>query len=153
SGTIAENVALGDDHVDEARVREALDAAFLSEFVDSLPLGVNTPLGTEGTSLSGGQIQRVGLARALYSRPRLLVLDEATSGLDAWSEAFVARSVAQLHGTVTVIVIAHRLTTVQHADIVHYLEGGEVLASGDFKTLRDTVPAVAEYVRLMSFES
>lgn len=155
SGTIAENVALGEssERIDRERVRDALDKAFLSDLVESLPDGVDTVLGTEQTSLSGGQIQRVGLARALYSRPRLLVLDEATSGLDATSEAFVARTIAALHGEVTVVVIAHRLSTIQHADLVHFVHAGHVLASGDFKTLRDTVPAVAEYVRLMSFES
>lgn len=155
SGTIAQNVALGEEiaAIDLDRVSEVLEAAFLAEFVDSLPAGIDTVLGTEGATLSGGQIQRIGLARALYSRPRLLVLDEATSGLDATSEAFVARTIAALHGEVTVIVVAHRLSTVQHADVVHFIDGGEVLASGDFSTLRDTVPAVAEYVRLMSFES
>lgn len=155
TGTIAENVALGEprESIDRERIREALDAAFLGEFVDSLPEGIDAVLGTEGTTLSGGQVQRVGLARALYSKPRLLVLDEATSGLDATSEAFVARTIAALHGGVTVVVIAHRLSTVQHADVVHFVDDGRVLASGDFKTLRDTVPAVEEYVRLMSFES
>src|SRR5690606_18313453 len=120
TGTIAQNVALGvaDADIDRARVAEVLEAAFLAEFVDALPAGVDTLLGTEGTTLSGGQVQRIGLARALYSRPRLLVLDEATSGLDATSEAFVARTIAALHGDVTVIVVAHRLSTVQHADVV-----------------------------------
>lgn len=155
TGTLAENVALGEPvgSIDRERVRGALEEAFLADFIDSLPNGIDTVLGTEGTSLSGGQVQRVGLARALYSRPRLLVLDEATSGLDATSEAFVARTIAALHGSVTVVVIAHRLSTVQHADVAHFIDGGTVLASGDFKTLRDSVPAVAEYVRLMSFEA
>jgi ATP-binding cassette subfamily C protein len=155
SGTIAENVALGlsADELDRDRVAEALEAAFLTDFVSSLPGGMDSMLGTEGANLSGGQVQRIGLARALYTSPRLLVLDEATSGLDASSEAFVARTIAALHGTVTVVVIAHRLSSVQHADVVHFVEGGRVTASGDFKTIRDTVPAVAEYVRLMSFES
>jgi len=154
SGTIAENVALGvaPESIDRARVSEVLAAAYLQDFVDSLPQGMDTALEVDGTTLSGGQIQRIGLARALYTHPRLLVLDEATSGLDATSEAFVARTVADLHGSMTVVVIAHRLSTVQHADIVHFLDKGKVAASGDFKTIRDTVPAVAEYVRLMSFE-
>ncbi len=154
SGSIAENIALGlaGDDIDFARVDEVIDAAYLREFVDSLPDGVNTSVGKQVDALSGGQIQRIGVARALYPRPRLLILDEATSGLDAGSEAFISASLLKLHGEVTVMVIAHRLSTVQHADEVFVLEGGRITARGDFKTVRKTVPMVAEYVKLMSFE-
>jgi ATP-binding cassette subfamily C protein len=114
---------------------------------------VDTSVGAQVDALSGGQIQRIGLARALYSRPRLLILDEATSGLDAGSEAFIAESLRKLHRDVTVVVIAHRLSTVQHADVVHVVQDGKITASGDFKTLRKSVPMVAEYVKLMSFEA
>jgi ATP-binding cassette subfamily C protein len=109
-------------------------------------------VGKQVDSLSGGQIQRIGVARALYPRPRFLILDEATSGLDAGSEAYVAKSLRDLHGEVTVMVIAHRLSTVQHSDVVYVIEDGRITASGDFKTVRASVPMVAEYVRLMSFE-
>lgn len=154
SGTIAENIALGvpAEEIDQDRLSRAVESAFLSDFIATLPDGVNTSVGKQVDSLSGGQIQRIGVARALYSQPRLLILDEATSGLDAASESFVSSSLRALHGDVTVIVIAHRLSTVQHADIVHVLEGGRVKASGDFKTVKATVPMVAEYVKLMSFE-
>jgi ATP-binding cassette subfamily C protein len=153
SGTIAENVALGTppEEIDTERVAEALRSAHLTEFVNSLPEGIFTSVGSQGNSLSGGQIQRLGLARALYVKPKLIILDEATSALDASSEAFISQSLKDLGKDVTVIVIAHRLSTVQHSDVVFVVDGGEVVASGSFSHLRKTVPMVAEYVRLMSF--
>jgi ATP-binding cassette subfamily C protein len=153
SGSIAENIALGvkPDEIDYELVRSSVESAYLTDFIDSLPEGLATSVGKQVDSLSGGQIQRIGLARALSAQPRLLILDEATSGLDAGSEAFIGKSISKLHGAVTVIVIAHRLSTVQHADNVHVVENGKVTASGDFKTVKATVPMVAEYVKLMSF--
>lgn len=154
SGTIAENIALGvePDDIDHTRLTEVIKSAYLTEFIDSLADGVDTSVGKQVDALSGGQVQRIGLARALYVRPRLLILDEATSGLDASSEAIIGESLRSLAGTVTVIVIAHRLSTVQHADVVHVIEAGRVIASGDFKTVQQSVPMVAEYVKLMSFD-
>jgi ABC-type multidrug transport system fused ATPase/permease subunit len=154
SGTIAENIALGiePDQIDRELVAEVIESAYLTEFIASLPDGMDTSVGKQVDSLSGGQIQRIGLARALYSRPQLLILDEATSGLDAGSEAFVSASLRKLHGSVTVIIIAHRLSTVQHSDVVHVVENGRVVASDTFRELQVTVPMVAEYVRLMSFD-
>lgn len=154
SGTIAENIALGVPaaDVDAERLQAAVDAAHLREFVDSLPDGLDTSVGKQTDALSGGQMQRIGVARALYTRPRLLVLDEATSGLDASSEEFVAASLRALRGQVTVVVIAHRLSTVQHADAVVVVDEGRVVAEGDFATVRREVPMVAEYVKLMSFD-
>jgi ATP-binding cassette, subfamily B, bacterial PglK len=154
SGSIAENIALGipTAEIDRERLAAAIDDAYLTEFVASLPDGADTSVGAQVDSLSGGQIQRIGLARALYTRPSLLVLDEATSGLDASSEAYISETLKKLHRRVTVIVIAHRLSTVQHADVVHFVLDGRVAASGDFRTLRRTQPMVAEYVKLMSFD-
>jgi len=154
SGTIAENIALGLDteHIDYNKVDAAIKAAFLEEFIASLPDGIHTSVGKQGDALSGGQVQRLGLARALYEQPRLIILDEATSALDATSEAFVAQSLRNLGKNVTVIVIAHRLSTVQHSDVVYVVEDGSITASGTFSKLRKTVPMVAEYVKLMSFE-
>jgi len=153
SGSIAENIALGvpPDDVDPDLLDRVIDQAYLREFIDSLPAGIDTSVGKQTDSLSGGQIQRIGLARALYAQPRLLILDEATSGLDAASESFIVTSLRELHGQVTVLVIAHRLSAVQHADDVFVMEKGRITASGDFPTLRATVPMVEEYVQLMSF--
>jgi ABC-type multidrug transport system fused ATPase/permease subunit len=154
SGTIAENIALGIDpaEIDYDKVDLAVTAAFLEDFIRTLPDGVRSSVGKQGDSLSGGQIQRIGLARALYEQPKLIILDEATSALDATSEAFVAQSLKNLGSDVTVIVIAHRLSTVQHSDVVFVVESGTVRASGTFSELRKTVPMVAEYVKLMSFD-
>ena len=155
SGTIAENVALGIplEFIDQELVWEALKAANLADFVRSLPDGIHSSVGNQSDALSGGQIQRLGLARALYEKPRLIVLDEATSALDASSEALITESLKKLGKNVTVIVIAHRLSTVQHSDNVFVMENGSITASGKFTYLRKNVPMVAEYVRLMSFEA
>ena len=155
SGSIAENVALGINasDIDEAGVLAALTAANLHEFVAGLPEGIHSSVGSQADALSGGQIQRLGLARAFYEKPRLIVLDEATSALDAGSEALITQSLTNLGRDVTVIIIAHRLSTVQHSDVVFLLEDGRITASGKFAHLRKTVPMVAEYVRLMSFDA
>lgn len=154
SGTIAENVALGETmmSVDEERVWSCLVKAELGEFVRTLPLGIYNNLGAQADGLSGGQKQRLGLARALYTNPRLLVLDEATSALDAGTESNVAAAIRKLGESTTVIVIAHRLSTVQHADKVYVLEEGRVTAEGTFKEVRKAVPLIEEYVSLMAIE-
>ncbi|MER3387439.1 MAG: ABC transporter ATP-binding protein [Microcella pacifica] len=154
SGSIADNVALGipTERIDRERVRTVLAQAQLLAFVDSLPEGIDTPVGKQSEAFSGGQVQRIGLARALYVSPRLIVLDEATSGLDASTEAVISTTLRELSGELTIIVIAHRLSTVQRADSVVVLEAGRVVAEGDFATVRRTVPMVAEYVKLMSFD-
>lgn len=155
SGSIAENIALGipEDEIDRELLDSVLHKAYLTDFMATLPEGVDTSVGKQVDSLSGGQIQRIGLARALYAQPRFLILDEATSGLDAGSEAFISESLRELQGHVTVVIIAHRLSTVQHSDMVHVVEAGKVTASDKFKALQKRVPMVAEYVKLMSFDS
>jgi ABC-type multidrug transport system fused ATPase/permease subunit len=153
SGTIANNVALGvpDEEIDEGEVREALRKAQLLDFVDALPKGIHSSLGSHADSLSGGQTQRLGFARALYTKPKLIILDEATSALDAATEASVASSIKNVGGETTVIVIAHRLSTIQDADQVHVMDAGKIIASGTFSEIRKAVPMVEEYVQLMSF--
>jgi ABC-type multidrug transport system fused ATPase/permease subunit len=155
SGTIAENIALGirPDDIDYEKVDRAVKAAFLEDYISALPDGLQTSVGKQGDALSGGQVQRLGLARALYEQPRLIILDEATSALDATSEAFVAQSLRNLGKGVTVVVIAHRLSTVQHSDMVYVVEDGAISGAGSFQELRKSVPMVAEYVKLMSFDS
>lgn len=154
AGTIAENIALGvaPEDIDFARIDEVVSMAFLDDFVNGVADGVNAPVGAQLSALSGGQIQRLGLARALYPRPQLLILDEATSALDAGSESVVAQSLKDLGKDVTVIVVAHRLSTVQHSDNVFVLDDGAIVASGTFQHLRKTVPLIEEYVTLMSFD-
>jgi ATP-binding cassette subfamily C protein len=154
TGSIANNVALGvvDAEVDEQRVLDALSKAQLGDLIASLPEGIHSSLGSHSDSLSGGQIQRLGLARALYTNPRLVILDEATSALDAATEASIARAIHDLGQETTVVVIAHRLSTIQHADRVYVMDDSRVVASGTFKEVRKKVPMIEEYVRLMSFD-
>ena len=155
SGSFATNVALGfhSSEIDEDRVRECLRSAQLIDFVDGLPSGIHSDLGSQADSLSGGQAQRLGLARALYSQPKLIILDEATSALDASTEASVAESVRSLGSDTTVVVVAHRLSTIQHADVVFVINDGEIEARGTFPQVRQQVPMIEEYVRLMSFDT
>lgn len=155
SGTLRDNIALGVpvDEVDEKALAEAIRVAQIEDFIDGLPEGTNSHLGEQTDGLSGGQIQRIGVARALYTRPRLLVLDEATSALDAETEASITDSLYQLGGRVTTIVVAHRLSTVQHADTVFVIDKGKLVASGKLRDLERDVPLVKKYIALMSFDS
>lgn len=121
-------------------LKEVLDESKVAEFLKSLPLGLDTQLGERGAQLSGGQRQRIGIARALLTRPRLLVLDEATSALDGKTESDISQALHKLHGECTLIVIAHRLSTVKNADQVIYLSRGKILASGTFEKVRSEVP-------------
>lgn len=154
AGSIAHNVALGvhPSEWDEEAIWSALEGAQLAEHVRSLGDTIHSTLGSHSDALSGGQIQRLGLARALYSKPHLIVLDEATSGLDAATEASIATAIRDLGKETTVIVIAHRLSTIQHADQVLVMDEGRILDSGTFKEVRKRVPMIEEYVKLMSFD-
>jgi ATP-binding cassette subfamily C protein len=154
SGTILENVALGfePESVDREEVISALQAAHLGTLIKELPEGIDTSLGKLKDSLSGGQMQRLGLARAIYSKPNLLVMDEATSALDAESESEIQKTLEEMRGRVTVVVIAHRLNTIQHADKVILLEDGKVSDSGTFKELIARNPSVEKVVDLMRID-
>jgi ATP-binding cassette, subfamily B, bacterial PglK len=154
SGSVAQNVALGVDQgqLDESKVRRALESAHLSNVISSLPNGIHTDLGKYHDGLSGGQIQRLGLARALYSQPGLLVMDEATSALDAESESEIAKALDQMRGKVTVVLIAHRLNTVQHADKVFLIEEGQVTDQGTFQELMKRNPSIDRLVQLMKVD-
>lgn len=126
--TIRSNVAFGvpKDKIDEERLWEVLREAQLNEFVKTLPEGLDTGIGERGIRLSGGQRQRIGIARALYHDPEVLILDEATSALDNDTEAAIMESINRLHGKKTLIIIAHRLQTIEKCDLVYRVENGKV---------------------------
>jgi ABC-type multidrug transport system fused ATPase/permease subunit len=140
-GSVRENVALGlpSDAIDDDMVWEALQRAHLADFLRDQREGLDTYIGERGMRLSGGQRQRLGIARALYTRPRLLVLDEATSALDAETEVAIVQTLDELEGEVSTITVAHRLATVRRADQLLYLEDGRIIASGTFDEVREQV--------------
>jgi ABC-type multidrug transport system fused ATPase/permease subunit len=148
SASIAGNVALEWDSsvIDFDKVRNTLRVAHLDEYFNSNL--EDEKLNEIFNRMSGGQRQRLGLARALYRDSKLLVLDEATSSLDAITESKVMETVNSLRGNTTVIIVAHRLTTIKDADQVIYLEGGKVLGIGTFTELQRTLPQFGEQVRL-----
>lgn len=127
--TIRKNVAFGypDDEIDDNKVWNALKEASLDEFVKNLPEGLDTQIGERGIRLSGGQRQRIGIARALFEDPEVLVLDEATSALDNETEAAIMDSINRLHGKKTLIIIAHRLQTIEKCDMVYRIEDGKAV--------------------------
>jgi ABC-type multidrug transport system fused ATPase/permease subunit len=149
-GTLAENVAFDVPaaDIDRERLAVAIRQAQLDELVAQLPHGVDTQVGEHGARLSGGQRQRVGIARALYRRPSLLVLDEATAAHDNETEHRFTEAVSALHGDITVLLIAHRLSTVRHCDRIIFLKDGRVEASGTFDEVRAASHDFARLVRL-----
>jgi ABC-type multidrug transport system fused ATPase/permease subunit len=151
AGTIRENVALGYPvrKADEDLVIEALKVAQLDKFINDLPVGINTQVGERGANISGGQRQRLGIARAMFTHPQLLVLDEATSSLDGETEAIISEAIHDLRGSTTVVIIAHRLSTVRNADKVVYLCDGNILASGTFEEVREAVPDFDRQAKIM----
>ena len=150
-GTIRHNVALGfpASTLADDQIISAIKDSALGEFVNSLPNGLDTEVGEAGAKLSGGQRQRLGIARALYTNPKLLVLDEATSALDGETESLVTESIQNLRGKVTVVMIAHRLSTVRNADLVIYMQSGRVQAVGTFEDVRKQIPNFDHQANLM----
>jgi ABC-type bacteriocin/lantibiotic exporter with double-glycine peptidase domain len=151
NGTIRQNVCLGfpESEVRDEDVWKALEVAQLRDFVKGLPKGLDTSVGDRGTRISGGQRQRLGIARAMFTRPKLLVLDEATSSLDGITEASISDAIQALKGNVTIILIAHRLSTVKESDVIHYLSNGKVIRSGSFLELRRAIPEFEKQAQLM----
>lgn len=160
-GVVAQDVFIAEDTVrknvlfdvpveeaDEQRLRQAVKMAQLEDVVEALPGGLDGDVGDWGSRLSGGQRQRLGIARALYRSPQLLVLDEATSALDNETERRVTETVNALHGDMTVIVVAHRLSTVKNVDTVVYMENGRVAGTGTFDELRRSNAGFAHLVEL-----
>ncbi|WP_299311162.1 peptidase domain-containing ABC transporter [uncultured Aquimarina sp.] len=133
--TIANNIAIAEDYVDKKKLIHALDVANLKEFVESLPLSYNTKIGMEGVGLSVGQKQRFLIARAVYKNPKILFFDEATSALDANNERIIMEGLDSFFRDKTVIVIAHRLSTVRNANQIVVLDNGRITEVGDHKTL------------------
>ena len=141
--TWVENVAFGVDpeSIDEDRVREAARQAHIADFIESDPEGYNARIGERGVKLSGGQRQRIGIARALYKDATVLVLDEATSALDNTTEQLVMDSIDALDRDLTILIVAHRLTTVQRCDTIVELEGARVVAQGTYDELFEQSPS------------
>lgn len=151
NGTIRENVGMGypRESISDELVWDALGIAQLDEFVRKLPNGLDTKIGDRGSGISGGQRQRLGIARAMFTKPYLLVLDEATSSLDGETEASVSEAIHRLKGHITVVLIAHRLSTVREADLLVYMNDGKIVAKGSFQEIRDLVPNFDHQAGLM----
>lgn len=150
NSTVAKNIAFGvpEDQIDHARLRKAIADAQLDDLIAELPQGIDTQLGERGVRVSGGQRQRLGIARALYRQPRVLVLDEATSALDNKTEHQITRTIESLSGSLTIIIVAHRLSTIRNADSVVYMSGGTVVAQGTFDEVTAMNHEFAELVEL-----
>lgn len=147
--SVAQNVAITwDDQFDRTRVRRALERAQLLDTVDERNGGIDAGVGERGLGLSGGQRQRLGIARALYAEPLVLVMDEATSALDTATEAAVTSAIRDLHGSTTVILVAHRLSTVRHADRIFFMRDGRLVSQGTFDELVAAVPDFAYQAQL-----
>ena len=150
-GTIRENVSVGypiEDATD-SRIENALRTAQLFDFVNSLPARADTFVGDRGNQLSGGQRQRLGIARALFTKPKLIVLDEATSALDGQTEHEFTLALEAIKESTTVILIAHRLSSIKHSDSVIYMEDGKIMAQGSFGEVRETIPNFDKQANLM----
>jgi ABC-type multidrug transport system fused ATPase/permease subunit len=144
------NIAFGEEpeDIDDDRVAEAVRLAQLDELVTDLPEGISTFVGERGVRISGGQRQRIGIARALYRDPEILVLDEATSALDNETERRIIETIESLQGRLTIVVIAHRLSTVRNCDKLVFLEAGQVAAQGTFSEVEESNETFAMLVRL-----
>jgi len=151
SASVAQNVALGysDEEFDDSRIWHALEVAQIEDFISTLEDGLKTSLGDRGAKLSGGQRQRLGIARALLTKPNILILDEATSALDGQTEQKVAQAIDRLKGQITLIFIAHRLSTAKRADQIIYLESGKIVAQGTFDEVQKAVPNFQKVVELI----
>ncbi len=151
NGTIRENVALGFPQkvATDELVWEALRIAQLDDFVRNLPRKLDSQVGDRGTKISGGQRQRLGIARAMFTKPQLLVLDEATSSLDGETEANISGAIQMMKGNVTVMMIAHRLSTVRDADMIVYMDQGKLIGKGSFNEVRSSIPDFDHQAQLM----
>jgi ATP-binding cassette subfamily C protein len=131
--SIRNNIALGlnEEEIDDTSIMNAIKYAQLEEFIDELPNGLNTIVGERGVRISGGQIQRIGIARALYHNPEVLIFDEATSALDNATETSFIKAIENLSKFKTIIIIAHRLSTIKNCDYIYKLENGIIISEGN----------------------
>lgn len=148
-GTIRQNIVLTDQIFTDEEIIMSLEQASLKEFARIGPEGLDYQVGENGNKLSGGQRQRLGIARALVTQPKIVVLDEATSALDASTEQAISSTIENLRGEVTLVIIAHRLSTVLKSDMVAYLDNGHLIASGTFESVRSKVPNFDEQAKLL----
>ena len=144
--TIAENIAVGEDYIDKQKLRKAVEIANIKDFIENLPLSYNTKIGNEGVGVSGGQKQRLFIARAVYKSPDYIFFDEATSALDANNDKIIMENLEKFFKGKTAIVIAHRLSSVRHADKIIVLDKGKVVEEGNHTEL---VALRGEYYRLV----
>jgi len=151
NGSIRKNVTLGfeEGSIPDHYVWDALKIAHLDEFVNTLPEKLDSSVGDRGTKLSGGQRQRLGIARAMVTKPKLLVLDEATSAMDGELELNIGEAIQEMRGEVTIIMIAHRLSTIRNCDVVFHLSEGKVSGKGTFEELKALVPEFSRQATLM----
>jgi ABC-type multidrug transport system fused ATPase/permease subunit len=149
--SLLENVGLGfeADEIDQSQALTALRKAKLEELIDLEGYGISQPIQERGGNLSGGQKQRIGIARALYTNPSLVILDEATSALDVSTESEISDALLELKGKVTLVLVAHRLSTVRNADLVIYVDSGRILAKGTFEEVRLQVPQFDKQANLL----
>jgi ABC-type multidrug transport system fused ATPase/permease subunit len=150
-GSIRDNVAMGFSNIEQidSLINDALEIAQLNKLLSEKKSDLSLQVGERGVKLSGGQRQRLGIARALYLKPKLIVFDEATSSLDGQTEEDISEAIFKLRGEVTVILIAHRLSTVKNADKIVYMENGKILAIGKFDEVRRSVPNFDTQASLM----
>jgi ABC-type multidrug transport system fused ATPase/permease subunit len=151
NGSIRKNVTLGfeEGSIPDHYVWDALKIAHLDEFVNTLPEKLDSSVGDRGTKLSGGQRQRLGIARAMVTKPKLLVLDEATSAMDGELELNIGEAIQEMRGEVTIVMIAHRLSTIRNCDVVFHLSEGKVTGKGTFEELKALVPEFSRQATLM----
>jgi len=136
--TIEANIVFGkpNNQIDYNKLNQVLKMSQLESFIKELPEGTKTLIGEKGVKLSGGQRQRTGIARALYRNPEILILDEATSSLDGYTETEISRAIENLSGSLTIIIVAHRLSTIEHADIIYVMDKGKIVDKGTFAELK-----------------
>ncbi len=151
NGSILENICLGlaPEKIDNSQLEDAIEMAQLKEYIDTLPLGLETQVGDRGSMLSGGQRQRLVIARALYAKPKLLILDEATSALDGLTEEGIADMLFSLHGKVTLILIAHRLKSMKSTDKIAFIDQGKLLGIGSFNDLFENLPLFKKQIQVI----